>query len=93
MGSGYRLVLGILTIVLVSFLWIPLNYVFSLAAAALNAGITDAGTISRNNMMAQGIYYTLFIIIVGLIIYIIKPDKGEDDQSDQQGGAYYGSPV
>jgi hypothetical protein len=92
MGSGYRLILGFMTIVLVSFLWIPLNYYFSIAAAAFNAGITDPTAIANNNMMAQGIYWTLFIIIVGMIIYIVKPDKGENDQTEQ-GGVYYGVPA
>lgn len=79
-SSGYRLVIGILIIIFVSLLWIPLNYVFGIAGGVLNTGITDTDAISRNNMMVMGFYYTLFVIILATIIYIVKPTKGDGEE-------------
>ncbi len=80
MASGYRLAIGILVIILVSFLWIPLNYVFGLAADALNSGITDSAAIAKNNTAVWAFYYTLFVIIIATIIYIVKPTKGDEEE-------------
>lgn len=81
-ASGYRLVIGILVIILCSFLWIPLNYVFATTGTALNSMITDPDTIQRNNIVMQAFYYTLAIIIIVVVIYIVKPDKGEHEAGE-----------
>lgn len=81
MASGYKLIIGILSIIIVSFLWIPLNYVFGIVVSSLNSMVTDADVIARNNMMGQAFYWTLLIIIIAVIVYIIKPTKkGEEDE-------------
>jgi len=86
MSSGYRLVIGLLIIIFVSLLWIPLNYTFGLAGEVLNSGITDPDAIARNNTMVMGFYYTLFIIIIATIIYIVKPSSGD---GEEDGGPAY----
>jgi hypothetical protein len=78
-ASGFKLIIGILVIILCALLWIPLGYVFGEVGVALNSMTTDAGTIERNNILMQAFYYTLAIIIIGIVIYIIKPDKGEQE--------------
>lgn len=78
-ASGYKLIMGILAIILCMFLWIPLDWGMDQATTALNSGITDPDTINRNNIVNQGFYYTLLIIIVAIVIYIVKP-SGKGDQ-------------
>jgi len=80
--SGYRLIIGVLALIVVIFLWIPLGYVFGEVATALNTGITDTGAISRNDIMVQAFYYTLFVIVIAVIIYIVKPTAGETEQGE-----------
>lgn len=87
-ASGYKLIIGILTIVVCMFLWIPLDWGMDIIVEALNGGITDPDTIERNNIVKLGFYYTLLIIIVAIVIYIVKTDKGEVES----GEVFYAQP-
>lgn len=82
-ASGYRLIIGVLTIIICMFLWIPLDWAMDLATTALNSGITDADTIERNNIVNQAYYYTLFIVIIAIIIYIVKPSGKGDEEAGE----------
>jgi len=82
-ASGYRLIIGILAIVICMFIWIPLDWAMDQATVALNGGITDADTIERNNIVNNGFYYTLFIIIVAVVIYIVKPSSKDDTEAGE----------
>lgn len=81
-ASGYKLIIGILTIVVCMFLWIPLDWGIDQVTNALNGGITDADTIMRNNIVNNAFYFTLFIIIVAIVVYIVKPDKGDNEHGE-----------
>lgn len=85
MASGYRLIIGFLVMIFVSLLWIPLNYSMSLAGGILNTGLADPDAVSRNNTVVMAFYYTLFILILAIVLYVIKP--GQDN--DEQGGVAY----
>jgi len=81
-ASGYRLVIGILIIIICAFVWIPLDWGMDQATTALNSGITDGDTIERNNIVNNAFYFTLFIIIVAVVIYIVKPSKGDTEPGE-----------
>lgn len=80
--SGYKLIIGIAVIILAFFMWVPLNYVMGLTGTALNAISSDPGVIQRNNVVVSAYYFTLFIIVLAIVIYIIKPDKGETEPGE-----------
>lgn len=80
MASGYRFLIGFLIFILCSLIWIPLNYVFGITGTVLNTGLADADAVSRNNTAVMAFYYTLFIIIIAIILYVIKPGEDNEDQ-------------
>ena len=79
-ASGYRFVIGFMFIILCMMLWIPLNYVFALTGNTLNSMITDAEAQGRNATVIQAYFYTLLIVIIATVIWIIKPDKGQEQE-------------
>lgn len=81
-ASGYRFIIGVLAIIMCMLLWIPLDWAMDQATTALNGGITDADTIQRNNIVNDAYYFTLFIVIIAVIIYIVKPTTGEVEQGE-----------
>ena len=89
-ASGYKLIIGILAFIVCAFLWIPLDWGMDQATTALNSGITDADTIERNNIANNAFYFTLFIILVAIVIYIVKPSKGETEQGEVVYAPAYG---
>lgn len=80
--SGYKLVIGTLVFIITILLWIPLEYVSTLTATVLNSGITDAGAIQMNNIMSRVFYYSLFIIFIAVLVYVLKPDSGETEEGE-----------
>ena len=76
--SGYKFVLAILIFIISAFVWIPLNEVMNAVVPALNSGITDAATIGRNNTVMDAYYFILFIELIVLVIWIMKPDSTEE---------------
>jgi len=80
--SGYKLVIGFLVFIITLLLWIPMEYTSTLTATILNSGITEAGAIQTNNIMARVFYYSLFIIFIALLVYILKPDSGETEEGE-----------
>jgi hypothetical protein len=86
--GAYKLIVGLLIIVLCSLIWIPMNYVFGLTGAALNGMLTDADAISRNNSVMQLYYWTLMIIIIAIFIWIVKPEKGEEEADSAYGQTF-----
>lgn len=80
--GGYKLVMGVLAIIIASFLWIPLNYAVELTLPLINSGITEASVIQNNTIAAQGFYYCLFFIILAVVLYVIKTSKEEEEQGE-----------
>jgi hypothetical protein len=80
--SGYKLVMGFMVFIITILLWIPLEYASTLTATILNSAVTDATAIQMNNIMARVFYYSLFIIFIALLIYILKPDSGEQEEGE-----------
>ena len=77
--GGYKFIMAILAIVVCALLWIPLEYVSTLTAEIMNAGLTDAGAIAMNNVFSRVFYYSLFFIILIAAFYAIKTDTGEEN--------------
>lgn len=77
--SGYKFAMGFLAIIISIILWLPLSYVFDLITEAINAGLTNPTVIERNNIMTHAMYYMLFFVILAVVLYIVKSDKGEDE--------------
>ena len=70
--SGYVMVLGFIAIVVIAFLRIPLNEVINTIGTTFNNMTTDTDTINRNNMAVSAFFYTLFFMVIAVIIWIIK---------------------
>jgi len=80
--SGYKFIIGILVFIIAILLWIPLEYVSTLTATILNSGMTDATAIQMNNIFARVFYYSLFIIFLAIMVYVLKPDSGETEEGE-----------
>lgn len=76
--SGYSFLLGFIAIILCAIIWLPLTYAFDLLIIAINSGVSDPDVIVRNDVMGQLVYYSLFFVILAIILYIIKTKKGEE---------------
>ena len=76
--GGYKFIIGFAVIILCAFIWIPLEYASTLTAEVMNLGITEASAISMNNLLARVFYYSLFFIILIVMLWTIKTDTEEE---------------
>lgn len=70
--TGFRLMVGVVLIIALSFLWIPLNETVDLLRTEFNDLTTDADVIGRNNMLASIFYFSLFFMFIAIGLWLLR---------------------
>ena len=76
--TAYKLVIGAFAIIILIFLWIPINDILNGTDGlreTFNSHTTDADIQEKNNIVGQVFNYTMLIFIIVIGIWIIKPDR------------------
>jgi len=88
--SGYNFVVGVAAIIIIALLWIVFGEVISGGSGILSVlnGMAggDATIIQANNTLGSVFYYSLFIIIIIIGIWILKSSIKEDPPYYTGGG-------
>lgn len=85
--SAYNFFIGMLAIFLAILVWLPTVYMFDTATETFNGLITgpdSAELIQSNNTMSEVVYYSLFFVILGIIIFILKRTRSNEEEGRGQ---------
>jgi len=76
--TGYNLIIGVAIIIVIALVWIPINEIMREDGGVVDImnNMTNAtetpDVITYNNMAGEITYYSLFLVIIIVGLYIIK---------------------
>lgn len=84
--SGYRLVIGFVSMLVITIVFVPLYDVFTTATSAFNDITTNATAISYNNMMLAlfGFVWIIMLIAISLWVYKGTAETGAETYAGYQ---------